>query len=292
MAKRRKRITKNKKWLGLATTLIVILAGALGVENPQKIQQWIPGSNNYATQKQADTNGTVQYGTAQEQHPTESLASSVLSDTIKEQLKADTIEYNGAGAFVLNKNKNTLNTDVSSAPYVQLSRQDTLGRPGPANAWLTKASRQYRNRSETGNSQTINPVGWRQMKINGHNKVLYNRGHSIGYALAGNINSFDASEANPQNITTQTAWANQSSNGNDKNTGQNYYETLVRRALDANKRVRYRVTPLYEGQNLVPSGSHIEAKSTDGTLNINVFVPNVQPGVKINYADGSAQLVQ
>ena len=122
--------------------------------------------------------------------------------------------------------------------------------------------------------------------------MLYNRGHSIGYALAGSVRGFDASEANPQNITAQTAWANQASNGNDSNTGQNYYETQVRRAQDSRKTVRYRVTPVYDGDNLVPSGSHLEAKSSDGSLEFNVFVPNVEPGVVINYSTGYAKVAK
>ncbi|WP_270764677.1 DNA/RNA non-specific endonuclease [Weissella confusa] len=246
---------------------------------------------NYA-QSSVKSDAKVNYGSTSDEHPNESLASSVLTANVVKQLGTNSVRFNGNGAFILNDNKTDLNAKVSSAPYVQLAKQDSLGRAGVANALLTKASRQYQSRDQTGNSRQMQPVGWHQLSIGGNYKMLYNRGHSIGYALAGSVRGFDASEANPQNITAQTAWANQASNGNDSNTGQNYYETQVRRAQDNRKTVRYRVTPVYGGDNLVPSGSHLEAKSSDGSLEFNVFVPNVEPGVVINYSTGYAKVAK
>lgn len=246
---------------------------------------------NYA-QSSVKSDAKVNYGSTSDEHPNESLASSVLTANVVKQLGTNSVRFNGNGAFILNDNKTDLNAKVSSAPYVQLAKQDSLGRAGVANALLTKASRQYQSRDQTGNSRQMQPVGWHQLSIGGNYKMLYNRGHSIGYALAGSVRGFDASEANPQNITAQTAWANQASNGNDSNTGQNYYETQVRRAQDSRKTVRYRVTPVYDGDNLVPSGSHLEAKSSDGSLEFNVFVPNVDPGVVINYSTGYAKVAK
>ena len=246
---------------------------------------------NYA-QSSVKSDAKVNYGSTSDEHPNESLASSVLTANVVKQLGTNSVRFNGNGAFILNDNKTDLNAKVSSAPYVQLAKQDSLGRAGVANALLTKASRQYQSRDQTGNSRQMQPVGWHQLSIGGNYKMLYNRGHSIGYALAGSVRGFDASEANPQNITAQTAWANQASNGNDSNTGQNYYETQVRRAQDDRKTVRYRVTPVYDGDNLVPSGSHLEAKSSDGSLEFNVFVPNVEPGVVINYSTGYAKVAK
>lgn len=246
---------------------------------------------NYA-QSSVKSDAKVNYGSTSDEHPNESLASSVLTANVVKQLGTNNVRFNGNGAFILNDNKTDLNAKVSSAPYVQLAKQDSLGRAGVANALLTKASRQYQSRDQTGNSRQMQPVGWHQLSIGGNYKMLYNRGHSIGYALAGSVRGFDASEANPQNITAQTSWANQASNGNDSNTGQNYYETQVRRAQDNRKTVRYRVTPVYDGDNLVPSGSHLEAKSSDGSLEFNVFVPNVEPGVVINYSTGYAKVAK
>lgn len=295
----KKKQIRLKASAGILGTIAILGLGFLKA-NPEILStvSGISSQNQLKQSQQLKKFSKVDFGSIEDKVPTQSLAQSVLTPSIKKNLKG-AVTYNGAGAFIINANKTELNANVNSAPYVQLASQDSLGRPRLANALLNKSSRQYKKRTETSgadgksNAAKINPVGWKQLMIpEGPYTTLYNRGHSIGYALAGNIKSFDASEANPRNISTQTSWANQSSNGNDENTGQNYYEGLVRRALDKNKTVRYRVEPLYEGNDLVPYGTHMEAKSKDGSLEFNVFIPNVQPGVQIDYSTGKGTLMR
>lgn len=228
------------------------------------------------------------FSTTNSKTPSQQLANSVMTSNVKSQLNTNSIKWNGHGAFILNNNQSTLNAKVNSAPYAT-NAVDHLKRPTIGNALLNKTTRQYKNRSQTGNSATNwKPVGFKQVKLSSSTGYshLYDRGHLLGYALVGNIKGFDASESNPKNIATQTAWANEARS--ESSTGQNYYESIVRQALDQNKTVRYQVQDVYEGNNMVPSGAHIQAKSKDGSVNFNVFVPNVQNGVKINYANGSS----
>lgn len=217
----------------------------------------------------------------------EQLANSVMTDAVKSQL-GSSIQYNGHGAFIVNDNKSTLNANVNVAPYAT-NEVDSMGRPTVGNAFLNKTCRQYKDRQETGNGASDwKPKGFHQLSdLKGGYTHAYDRGHLLGYALVGSIKGFNASESNPKNIATQTAWANEA--GDKDNTGQNYYEGIVRKALDKGKKVRYQVQDVYDGNNIVPSGAHIQAKSTDGTVDFNVFVPNVQSNIKINYATGYAQ---
>lgn len=217
--------------------------------------------------------------------PTQSQAQVTLTPAVRQQLPS-AIEWNNHGAYIVNDNRPQLNADINSAPYA-VDHVDEQGRAWRGDAWLNKTTRQYRNRQSTGNGASEwKPAGFLQAShLKGRPTHAYDRGHLLGYALVGGIRGFDASESNPKNIATQTAWANEARSS--QSTGQNYYEGIVRKALDRGKQVRYRVTDIYDGNCLVPAGAHIEALSKDGSVSFNVFVPNVQANIDINYATGA-----
>lgn len=218
--------------------------------------------------------------------PSQSQAEEVLTPSVKDQL-GKSIKWNGSGAFIINDDRAKLKANISSAPYA-VNRNDSEGRAHVGDAWLNRTTRQYQNRNNTGNGASQwRPAGYQQkMNLTNGPRRAYDRGHLLGYALVGGIRSFDASESNPNNIATQTAWANEARS--TSSTGQNYYEGIVRQALDQGKQVRYRVVDIYRNKtDELPVGAHIQAKSSDGSINFNVFVPNVQRNISINYATGA-----
>lgn len=282
--------SKNWKNIGSLILLIFVLAGSYLSKNDvildnnpiKQIYQSVTGESDGKPFTKDNNNPDT---------PSKAQALTVMTSHVKNQLVGK-ITWNGAGAFIINNNKTNLNAKVSSAPYANNQIKYVQGRKVPlvANALLAKSTRQYQNRNETGNGYTNwKPAGWHQLHgLLGEYDHAVDRGHLLGYAIVGGLKGFDASTSNPSNIATQLSWANQAAD--EDSTGQNYYETLIRHALDQNKRVRYRVTLVYEGNNILSKGSHLEAKSDDGSLEFNVFIPNIQKGIKVNYQTGQVDI--
>lgn len=136
--------------------------------------------------------------------------------------------------------------------------------------------------------QYVQPTGWHQKFVD--DDPIINRGHLMAYSISkgistsGKYNPNDQSgdQNNPKNLFTQTAYSNQDL--------QTKYEQKVRNALYNNKKVIYAAQPLFRGNELMARGVHLQALSTDDSLNFNVYLFNVQPKVKFDYATGRSTI--
>jgi DNA-entry nuclease len=189
-------------------------------------------------------------------------------------------EYSGEAYVELNGNVPAFTEEEKNITesFEYYSPLDELGRCGEAYANICDEIRPTEERGEIG---SIRPSGWHTVKYSGiiEGNYLYNRCHLIGYQLSGEND-------NELNLITGTRYLNIS--------GMLPFENMVDDYLDrTDNHVLYRVTPIFEGENLVASGVVMEAWSVeDGGEGIcfNVYCYNVQPGVEIDYLTGDSRL--
>lgn len=189
-------------------------------------------------------------------------------------------EYEDAPYIVLHDNVPSFTQEeLNREPYEQYSELDYLGRCGAATAMISQELMPVEERGSIGQ---VKPTGWHTVKydvVDG--KYLYNRCHLIGYQLTGE-------NANVKNLITGTRFLNVK--------GMLPFEDMTAAYIKyTGNRVLYRVTPIFEGENLLASGVQMEAMSVeDGGRGIcfNVYICNAQPGVLINYANGESCLAQ
>lgn len=185
-------------------------------------------------------------------------------------------EYTGSAYTVLNDNiPDFPEEDFTEESFETYSDMDSLGRCGVAYANIGEDLMPTTKRGSIGQ---VKPSGWHTVKYDSvDGKYLYNRCHLIGYQLT-------AENANEKNLITGTRYLN--------TEGMLPFENMVADYIkETGNHVLYRVTPLFDGNNLVSTGIQMEAESVedkgDGIL-YNVFCYNIQPGITIDYKSGDS----
>lgn len=195
-----------------------------------------------------------------------------------------TLNYHPGHSSVveLNHNHSTLHSQNWPRDEVHYAHLDREHRP-------ISSSRAYLKRQNLAHAtlrqrQSLLPSGWHQRFW--HHQPIVNRGHLIAYSLTKGINNsgsyqvakLTGDQDNPHNLFTQTAFSNQKV--------QTIYESKVRHALQQNKKVIFQAQAVFRHHELMARGVHLQAISTDRHLNFNVYLFNVQPGIRFNYANG------
>ena len=191
---------------------------------------------------------------------------------------SDIPDYSGEAYIIINNNEPDFDESYYETDYFEeYSGLDSLGRCGEAFANITV---DLMPTSERENISMIKPSGWQYTKYDFvENKYLYNRCHLIAFQLTGE-------NANEKNLITCTRQMNASSMLQFENKVGNYIRKTHNHVL-------YRVTPIFEGDNLIAKGVLMEAYSIEDNgkgIKFNVFVYNVQDGVEIDYSNGNSRL--
>lgn len=186
--------------------------------------------------------------------------------------------FDGTAYVIINDNQPEFTQDqITDRSYEQYSPLDNLGRCGAAIACV---GRDIMPTEERGSIGQVKPSGWHTVKydfVDG--KYLYNRCHLLGYQLTGE-------NANEENLITGTRYLN--------TEGMLPFENLVADYVkETGNHVMYRVTPVFDEDNLVARGVQMEALSVEDQgagVRFNVYVYNNQPGVEIDYRSGESWL--
>lgn len=168
--------------------------------------------------------------------------------------------------------------DLTTEPFETYAELDELGRCGVAYANICLELMPTEPRQSI---SEVKPSGWVNKDygdlIDGG--YLYNRCHLIGFQLAGE-------NANERNLITGTRYMN--------TQGMLPFENMVADYVhETGNHVLYRVTPIYEGDDLVASGVQMEGLSVEDegeAICFNIYAYNAQPGVAIDYATGESWL--
>lgn len=205
------------------------------------------------------------------------------SDSTVYELESGIPEYSGEPYIVINNNVPFFtDADKQADTFEKYSELDGLGRCGVA---FANVSRELMPVDERGEIGTVRPSGWVQARYDGmidsDPAYLYNRCHLIAYCLT-------AENSNENNLITGTRYLNVK--------GMLPFEEEVFRYLDEyDNHVLYRVTPVFDGNDLLAKGVLMEAYSVEDSgrgVCFCVYCYNVQPGIEIDYRTGNSRILE
>ena len=183
--------------------------------------------------------------------------------------------FDGTSAYVIINDNQPFFTEeeIVRESYEKYSKLDGLGRCTVCMACIGVDLMPTEERESI---SQVTPSGWVNAKYDG--QYVYNRCHLIGFQLTGE-------NANRENLITGTRYLNIE--------GMLPFENMIADYIkETGNHVMFRVTPIYEGDNLVASGVLMEAWSVEDNgkgVCFNVYAYNVQPGVIIDYATGETR---
>ncbi|MGM9902345.1 DNA-entry nuclease [Enterococcus hirae] len=218
--------------------------------------------------------GVLGFSATQQETDIIQQISGLFDSTPQVSKVADIPAYDGKHQEIeINQNKPMFTKSdltLENGTWESYSPIDRLNRVGQANAMLGKSLFPKEKRE----ALYIDPTGWKQKKLS-NGQWLYNRSHLIGFQLTGQNN-------NIKNLMTGTRSLNTPYMLAHENDIASYIK-------ETNHHVRYRVTPHFEGEELVARGVQLEAQSVeDDQISFNVYIYNVQDGYTINYQTGQA----
>jgi DNA-entry nuclease len=195
--------------------------------------------------------------------------------------------HSGDPSYVfVNHNKAKLDPNTWKTNKVIYSNLDNFNRTSTGNLAYLESRNVVSDQNRV--RQFVEPTAWHQKFMEG--QPIINRGHLIAYSISGGISSSgrynptdtSGDQNNPKNLFTQTSFSNQQV--------QTIFESKVRESLRRGNKVIFFAKPIFRGNELMARGIHLEAISTNKSLNFNVYLFNVQPNIQFDYSTGRSHI--
>lgn len=188
--------------------------------------------------------------------------------------------YSGKAYVTVNDgNPDFSPSDLKTASYESYGALDALGR---CTVCISSIGVDLMPTKDRESISSVTPSGWVNVKYDTDlvdGGYIYNRCHLIGFQLTGE-------NANRENLITGTRYLNIE--------GMLPFENMIASYVkETENHVLFRVTPVFDGDNLVASGVLMEAYSIEDEgdgICFAVFAYNVQPGIVIDYKTGKSAL--
>lgn len=267
---------KKRRGVSVAILTIILLAGFANL--PEKSMNDEMKESNISTEEKRNKE--------EETVVLDEKCQDIKGDEIDQEIrKADfdvsyIPEYENEPYIIVNENEPFFtDDDLTTTSFEKYSDLDEFGRCGVCFVNVEPDIMPTEERGEIGQ---IKPTGWHTVKYENliNELYLYNRCHLIAYQLSGE-------NANEKNLITGTRYMNVE--------GMLPFEKKVAEYVQrTGNHVLYRVTPVFENENMLASGVLMEAKSVedDGEgVSFCVYCYNVQPGININYKDGESEAI-
>ncbi|MCH5462873.1 DNA/RNA non-specific endonuclease [Lactobacillus sp. LC28-10] len=272
---RRRRTRRNDSFFTWLVIAVAIIAGISATGTGNRSNSDSVGSDSSSTTLQKKASSVIQSFKGNENNRPDTKPHADGQTQANSTTQLAELTYQGQQVVKVNHGVPTFTkADLSTAkgPWQVYHNLDQYNRVTGADALLAKSLMPRSQREPL----YVDPTGWHNKRFTYQGKTdwLYNRSHLIGYQFTGQNN-------NPKNLMTGTRSLN--------SPGMEDYETEVATylKLSPTNYVRYRVTPVFRGNELLARGVQMQAQSIgNNAIRFNIYIFNVQPGAKIDYSTG------
>lgn len=194
-----------------------------------------------------------------------------------------TDEQNESNYFVVNDDIAEIDfTHKGKTGYIECHSKDEYERPIGAKFFIKQGDGEYKR------GNTVNPSFWNILNKNDNYESFFHRGHIIASAFGGDKKMPNTRNRGKLSQFIQTKWSNENDYGLNPYC-QWYFEEKIKEKVVTDS-VCIASRPIYRDKaDLIPIGIHLQAVTEKESL-FNVFIPNIDPNIKIDYKNCTFKL--